>query len=175
VITGDVITGDVVTYNFEPETFDRVISIELFERMKNYQLLLAKVAKALILQGRLFVHIFAHKESPYDFEDGWMSTHFFTGGTMPSVDLLHFFQDDLTLQQQWWISGKHYARTCEDWLAEMNAGKKEIWPFLEETYGKENTAMWFYRWQIFYMACAELFAYKGGDTWGVCHYFFVKS
>jgi cation-transporting ATPase 13A2 len=122
-----VITGDVITYNFEPETFDRVISIELFEHMKTHQLLLARVAKALKPQGKLFVHIFAHKESLYDFGDGWMSTHFFTGGTMPSADLLHFFQDDLTLQQRWWISGKHYARTCEDWLAEMNASKKEIW------------------------------------------------
>jgi cation-transporting ATPase 13A2 len=129
-----VITGDVVTYDFESETFDRVISIE---HMKNYQLLLAKVAKALKPQGRLFVHIFAHKESPYDFEDGWMSTHFFMGGTMLSADLLHFFQDDLTSQQQWWISGKHYARTCEDWLAKMNASKKEIWPFLEETWKGE--------------------------------------
>jgi cation-transporting ATPase 13A2 len=78
-----VVTGDVVTYNFEPETLDRVISIELFEYVKTYQLLLAKVAKALKPQGKLFIHIFAHKESPYDFEDGWMSTHFFTGGTMP--------------------------------------------------------------------------------------------
>jgi cation-transporting P-type ATPase 13A2 len=169
-----VITGDVVTYEFEPGTFDRAISIELFEHMKNYQLLMAKVARALKPKGKLFVHIFAHKESPYDFEEGWMSTHFFTGGTMPSADLLHFFQDDLSLQQQWWVSGKHYAKTCEDWLTKMNASKKEIWPFLEETYGKEKAVMWFYRWQIFYMACAELFAYEGGDTWGVCHYLFVK-
>lgn len=169
-----VITGDVVTYDFEAGTFDRVISIELFEHMKNYQLLMAKIARALKPQGKLFVHIFAHKESPYDFEEGWMSTHFFTGGTMPSADLLHFFQDDLALQHRWWVSGKHYAKTCEDWLAKMNASKTEIWPFLEETYGREKTAMWFYRWQIFYMACAELFAYEGGDTWGVCHYLFVK-
>lgn len=97
-----------------------------------------------------------------------------TGRAMPSADLFHFFQDDLRLQRQWWVSGKHYAKTCEDWLAKMNASKKEIWPDLEETYGEKDTAMWFYRWQIFYMACAELFAYEGGDTWGVCHYLFEK-
>ena len=170
-----VITGDVVTYDFAPLAFDRVVSIELFEHMKNYKLLLAKVAHTLKAQGKLFVHIFAHKESPYDFESGWMSTHFFTGGTMPSADLFHFFQDDLVLHKQWWVNGKHYAKTCEDWLSKMNANKREIWPHLEETYSKDNTAMWFYRWQIFYMACAELFAYEGGDTWGVSHYLFQKK
>lgn len=169
-----VITGDVVSYEFEPSSFDRVVSIELFEHMKNYQLLMAKIARALKPDGKLFVHIFAHKESPYDFEDGWMSTHFFTGGTMPSADLLHFFQEDLTLIQQWWVSGNHYAKTCEDWLSKMNANKKEIWPSLEETYGKDEAGKWFHRWQIFYMACAELFAWQGGDTWGVCHYLFHK-
>ena len=81
--------------------------------MKNYELLMAKVSRALKSGGKLFVHIFAHKNTPYDFEEGWMSTHFFTGGTMPSADLLHFFQKDLNLQKQWWISGKHYAKTCE--------------------------------------------------------------
>jgi len=170
-----VITGDVVTHEFTPDSFDRVVSVELFEHMKNYHLLMAKVGRSLKPGGKLFVHIFAHKESPYDFDQGWMSTHFFTGGTMPSADLLHFFQDDLTLRSQWWVSGTHYAKTCEDWLSKMNSHKKEIWPGLEETYGPENAAMWFYRWQIFYMACAELFAFEGGDTWGVCHYLFEKS
>ena len=143
--------------------------------MKNYALLMSKISVALKPSGKLFVHIFAHKESPYEFETGWMSTHFFTGGTMPSADLLHFFQDDLILQKQFWVSGIHYAKTCEDWLSKMNASKKEIWPGLEETYGKKDAQMWFYRWQIFYMACAELFAYEGGDTWGVCHYLFTKK
>jgi len=169
-----VITGDVVDYEFEKESFDRVVSIELFEHMKNYELLMAKVGRALKSSGKLFVHIFAHKTTPYDFEEGWMTTYFFSGGTMPSTDLLHFFQKHLKLEKQWWVSGKHYAKTCEDWLAKMNANKKEIWPHLEETYGKENAATWFYRWQIFYMACAELFAYEGGDTWGIAHYLFEK-
>ncbi|RKF63312.1 coclaurine N-methyltransferase [Erysiphe neolycopersici] len=169
-----VITGDVVNYEFENEYFDRVVSIELFEHMKNYELLMAKVARALKPRGKLFVHIFAHVTSPYDFEDGWMSTHFFSGGTMPSADLLLFFQRDLKLERQWWVSGTHYAKTCEDWLSKMTINKKNIWPHLSETYGEKDVAKWYNRWQIFYMACAELFAYEGGDTWGVSHYLFEK-
>ena len=108
-----VITGNVVDYEFEREGFDRVISIELFEHMKNYHLLMAKIFRSLKPGGKLFVHIFTHKSMPYDFSDGWMTENFFTGGTMPSADLLHYFQDELKLREQWWISGRHYAKTCE--------------------------------------------------------------
>lgn len=169
-----VITGNVVDYEFEIESFDRVVSIELFEHMKNYELLLAKVSRALKPGGKLFVHIFNHKDTPYDFEDGWMTQHFFTGGTMPSADLLLYFQKDLKVETQWWVNGKHYAHTCEDWIRTQLKNKKTIWPHLEETYGKEGVVTWWNRWLIFYMACAELFAWDGGDTWGVSHYLFVK-
>ncbi|KAF7562564.1 hypothetical protein G7046_g1559 [Stylonectria norvegica] len=166
----NVITGNVVDYEFEPESFDRV----LFEHMKNYELLMAKVSRALKPGGKLFVHIFAHKTTPYDYEKGWMTTHFFTGGTMPSTDLLLYFQRDLHIQQQWWVNGQHYSRTCEDWLSKMLAHKAEMWPHLIETYGEDAAATWYNRWQIFYMACSELFAHEGGDTWGVSHYLFEK-
>ncbi|OAQ97360.1 hypothetical protein LLEC1_01281 [Akanthomyces lecanii] len=169
-----VLTGDVVDYEFEPEQFDRVVSIELFEHMKNYELLMQKVSRALKPGGKLFVHIFAHCTTPYDFEDGWMATHFFTGGTMPSADLLLYFQRDLALENQWWINGSHYSKTCEDWLSAMTKNKKEIWPHLIETYGEKDAATWFNRWQIFYLACSELFNYAGGDVWGVSHYLFEK-
>ncbi|KAI5862861.1 methyltransferase [Durotheca rogersii] len=169
-----VVTGDVVDYEFEPESFDRVVSIELFEHMKNYELLMAKIARALKPGGELFVHIFAHKDTPYDYEEGWMTTHFFTGGTMPSADLLLYFQRDLRIKQQWWVNGNHYSKTCEHWLSNLIANKKQIWPYLVETYGEQDASVWYNRWQVFYMACSELFAYEGGDTWGVAHYLFEK-
>lgn len=174
----EVVTGDISTYDFRDtplaEKFDRVLSIELFEHMKNYELLMAKVATLLKPAGKLFIHFFAHKTTPYDFESGWMTEHFFTGGTMPSADLLLFFQRDLNIEKQWWVNGKHYAKTCNDWFDKMTAAKKEIWPHLEETYGTEETLKWFHRWQVFYLACAELFAWDGGEEWGVCHYLFTK-
>lgn len=147
VITGDIAT-EVFTSTPHESAYDRVLSIELFEHMKNYELLMSKISTLLKPRGKLFVHLFAHKSTPYDFESGWMTQHFFTGGTMPSADLLLYFQRDLALQTQWWVNGKHYAKTCEDWYSKMTAAKDEIWPHLIETYGAEGVGKWFHRWQV---------------------------
>lgn len=177
----DVVTGDISTYTFSDTPlaaqFDRVLSIEMFEHMKNYELLLSKISTLLKPGGKLFVHLFAHKNTPYDFESGWMTEHFFTGGTMPSADLLLYFQRDLQVRKQWWVSGRHYAKTCEDWLANMTSarGRERVLKGLASTYGEGEKWRWFYRWQVFYLACAELFAWDGGEVWGVCHYLFEKG
>jgi cyclopropane-fatty-acyl-phospholipid synthase len=158
--------------------FDRVLSIEMFEHMRNYEALLAKVAAWLKPGGELFVHVFAHRELAYPFEvrDGsdWMSRYFFTGGLMPSARLLGEFQESLRLVQQWWVDGTHYGRTANDWLAGMDARRDEIMAVFRAGYGPAQAAVWFQRWRMFYMAVAELFGYSGGSEWGVAHYRFAR-
>ena len=176
-----IVTGNIVEFEFPSagvdSGFDRVISIEMFEHMKNYGLLLAKIARWLNDEGKLFVHIFAHKLLAYHFEvqgqSDWMSQYFFTGGTMPSENLLLNFQDDLRIEQQWWVDGRHYEKTSNHWLAGMDAKKAEILRVFAPTYG-DQSAIWFQRWRMFYMAVAELFGYAEGNEWGVAHYRFAK-
>jgi cyclopropane-fatty-acyl-phospholipid synthase len=159
-------------------TFDRVVSVEMFEHMKNYQLLMAKVARWLRKGGKLFVHIFTHREFAYHFEgrdpSDWITRYFFEGGTMPSDDLLLYFQDDLAIEKHWRVSGTHYQRTSEAWLEKMDANEPAITPILERTYGPENTAKWRAYWRVFFMSCAELWGFRGGNEWLVSHYRFVK-
>ena len=173
-----IVTGDVVAYEFEPARFDRVLSIEMFEHMRNYEALLAKVARWLAPGGVLFVHVFAHRTLAYPFEvkDGsdWMSRHFFTGGLMPSARLLGEFQGALTLAQQWWVDGTHYERTANDWLAGMDAQRDAILAVFRAGYGAAQAALQFQRWRMFYMAVAELFGYDDGSEWGVAHYRFAR-
>lgn len=179
IVTGNIVEFDEADFASAGVTtgFDRVISIEMFEHMKNYGLLLAKIARWLKAEGKLFVHIFAHKLLAYHFEvqgqSDWMSQYFFTGGTMPSENLLLNFQDDLRIEQQWWVDGRHYEKTSNHWLAGMDAQKDEILRVFAPTYG-DRSALWFARWRMFYMAVAELFGYADGNEWGVAHYRFAK-
>ncbi|MBB3261014.1 cyclopropane-fatty-acyl-phospholipid synthase [Paraburkholderia bannensis] len=167
-----IVTGDVASFDFPAETprFDRVLSIEMFEHMKHYGLLLAKIAGWLADDGELFVHHFAHRLLAYHFvpRDGsdWMARHFFTGGTMPSANLLLRFQDDLCVTQQWWLDGRHYERTANHWLAALDDARDQVLPLLAAN-GDARQAL--QRWRMFYMAVAELFGYARGQEWGVAH------
>ena len=173
----NVITADVNT--FDPgSTFDRIVSIEMFEHMRNYQQLLRRVVTWLKKDSKLFVHIFTHKEYAYLFEtegeDNWMGRYFFTGGLMPSDDLLLYFQENLLLENHWRLSGTQYQKTAECWLSNMDHAKSKIVPLFESVYGADQAPRWFQRWRIFFMACSELWGYRNGTEWFVSHYLFRK-
>jgi cyclopropane-fatty-acyl-phospholipid synthase len=173
-----VITRDVNQLELEPARFDRVVSVEMFEHMRNYQRLLRGIARWLRPGGKLFVHVFCHRELMYPFEsegDGnWMGRHFFTGGLMPSADALLWFQRDLTIEQQWRLSGTHYEKTANAWLANQDAHRNEALDVLRAAYG-DLAPLWRQRWRMFWMACAELFGYRDGNEWLVAHYRFAKA
>ncbi|KAF8756983.1 S-adenosyl-L-methionine-dependent methyltransferase [Rhizoctonia solani] len=184
-----VITGDVNTYEFEESIrFDRILSIEMFEHMKNYEVLMKKVAswlkpnsKAASGEALVFIHIFLHKTTPYDFEegDGWMAQNFFSGqGTMPSLDLLSYFQTDLKLQRTWFINGRHYAQTSEHWLQLQDANRAAAIAELErdakaQGFDASEGRKAYYRFRTFFLAVAVFFAMHHGEEWGVGHFLFV--
>ena len=174
----EIITTDVNRLDLSPETFDRCVSIEMFEHMRNYDTLLGNIARWLKPGGKLFVHIFCHRSLMYPFEtegsDNWMGRYFFTGGLMPSADTLLHFQSALRIEQRWVLSGIHYEKTANHWLENQDRHAEEVHRVLAETYGAKNAAVWAQRWRMFWMACAELFGYAGGSEWGVAHYRFVK-
>jgi len=173
----EVCTADMI--DFAPSRqFRRIVSVEMFEHMRNYQELLRRIAGWLEPKGTLFVHIFTHREFAYPYEstgrDDWMAEHFFSGGQMPSEKLLLEFQEDLHLSEMWPINGRHYAQTCEDWLKNMDANLESIRPIFSECYGEGEATIWIVRWRVFFIACAELFAYQEGKEWGVTHYLFER-
>lgn len=171
----------VVTENiahFEPRArFDRIVSVEMFEHVRNWPQMFARVSRWLNDDGRFFMHVFVHRDTPYAFEahdaSDWMARHFFSGGMMPSDDLALRFQDDLALVSRWRWNGRHYARTADAWLANMDARRDAIWPILERTYGPDHAGLWWMRWRLFFMSCAELFGHAQGNTWWVSHYLFA--
>jgi cyclopropane-fatty-acyl-phospholipid synthase len=156
-----VITLDVNRLELPAAAFDRCVSIEMFEHLRNYETLLARIACWLRPQGKLFVHVFAHRTLMYPFEtaggDNWMGRHFFTGGLMPATDTLLWFQRDLQVEQQWQLDGSHYERTANHWLQNQDRRRAQIMPVLRTFYGDAHAQLWFQRWRMFWMACAETF------------------
>jgi cyclopropane-fatty-acyl-phospholipid synthase len=155
--------------------FDRVVSVEMFEHMRNWQSLLERISDWLKPEGKLFIHIFSHRRYAYAFssegDSNWMGRYFFTGGIMPSNDLLLYFQKDLLLEQHWVLSGIHYQRTADAWLQMMDSQKGEILQTFRETYGKDAD-VWFQRWRMFFLATSEVWGFRGGNEWLISHYLF---
>ena len=161
-----------------PREFDRIVSVEMFEHMRNYEELFSRVAHWLKSDGKLFVHVFCHKELAYPFEDAanddWMARYFFSGGIMPSENLYSHFQKDIRLLKCWPVDGTHYGKTAEAWLKNLDDRRGEVLKVFKSAYGPDSANLWVERWRIFFLSCAELFSYKKGEEWEVAHYLFEK-
>ncbi|KAJ9550602.1 hypothetical protein OSB04_014647 [Centaurea solstitialis] len=174
----EVIVADISTFEMEG-SYDRIFSIGMFEHMKNYKDLLKKLSKWMKANSFLFVQHFCHKAYAYHFEDvsdeDWITRYFFSGGTMPSANLLLYFQDDVSVVNHWLVNGKHYAQTSEGWLKRMDENITLIKPIMESTYGKDSSVKWTVYWRTFFISVAELFAYNDGEEWMVAQYLFKKK
>lgn len=172
-----VLTADMNA--FAPDAqFDRIVSVEMFEHMANWRELLGRVKTWLRPDGRLFLHVFSHRQYPYRFDtadkSSWIAQYFFTGGIMPSHALIGQFADLFALEREWWWDGTHYEKTARDWLALFDARADEIEPVLRDVYGAQ-TPLWMRRWRLFYLATAGLFGHRGGSEWGVSHWLLKPS
>jgi len=168
----EVITRDMNDF-MSDRRYDRVVSVEMFEHMRNWERLLSRVRGWLEPDGRLFLHVFSHRRIAYPFEAGtgdWMARHFFTGGMMPAHGLLRFLDIPFAIDGEWEVEGTHYRRTAEAWLENLEARRAEILPILAATYGGAEASRWYHRWRLFFLACAELFGYERGRQWQVSHY-----
>ena len=174
----EVITADMRDFA-STEQFDRVVSVEMFEHMRNYALLFERVSNWLVPEGKAFVHVFCHRSTPYLFEtegaNNWMGRHFFTGGIMPSADLFNCFRDHLHISRQWRVGGLHYWRTCEAWLQNADDQRHQILARFELDLSPREARLQLQRWRMFFMACAELFRYRDGNEWFVEHYLLEPS
>lgn len=173
-----VITADINVFSID-ETFDRIVTIEMLEHVRNHANVFEKVSNWLKPDGRLFIHVFSHRQFAYPFEvDGnkdWMARYFFTGGIMPSHDLFSKYDQHLKIERDWQLSGVHYQKTLDAWLHKMEVAKSKVLEIFKETYGADQATVWFHRWRIFFMACSELFGFENGTEWGVSHYVFRKN
>lgn len=171
-----VITSDMNNFDIHHK-FDRIVSVEMFEHMRNWDKLLEKCSHFLKVEGRMFIHIFTHKEFAYLYDpqdkNDWIAQYFFTGGIMPSDDLMLYFQDHFKVEHHWRVCGTHYQKTSEAWLKRMDQNKLKLMPVFKATYGKDYQKWWMY-WRVFFMSCAELWGYSDGNEWIVSHYLLKK-
>lgn len=170
-----VIKADIAKFGTDTK-FDRIISIEMFEHLKNYQEMFRRVSLWLNGEGKVFIHVFTHRLFAYHYEDksgsDWLTSNFFEGGTMPSEDLFEHFQQNLRIAKQWSVPGTHYQKTAEAWLSNMKAKRQKVMEIMNETYGRDEALKWWAFWKIFFLSCAELWGYKNGTEWKVTHYLF---
>lgn len=173
-----VLTANVEDLEIEKQKFDRIVSVEMFEHMRNYPLFMKKLYPLLKEEGKMFIHIFSYRYTPYHFNkkdpDDWMARHFFSGGTMPCHELLPFCSGPFSLEKAWIIPGDHYGKTLRAWLNKMDGNKTKLMPLFKEIYASEDQK-WWNNWRAFFIICEELFNFQKGTIWYISHYLFKRE